>query len=75
MLKNNVVYTVHCKPGEAYTCLKTASCEAGPGTMHMSILDICIRSLLILDFAARCVFHNSILACQNVICTLNLGII
>ncbi len=50
----------HCKPCEAYTCLKTASCEAGPGTTHMWILDICIRSLLIHDFSDRCVFHNSI---------------
>ncbi len=51
---------LHCKPGEANTRLITASCEAGPGTTHMWILEICIRSLLILDFAARCVFHNSI---------------
>jgi hypothetical protein len=51
---------LHCKPCEAYTRLITASCEAGPGTTHMWRLDFCIRSLLILDFAARCVFHNSI---------------
>ncbi len=50
----------HCKPGEAYTRLITASCEAGPGTTHMCTFEICIRTLLILDFAARCVFHNSI---------------
>jgi hypothetical protein len=53
-------FVEHCKPGEAYTCLITASCEAGPGTTHMCTFEIYIRSLLILDFVARCVFHNSI---------------
>ncbi len=53
-------FTPHCKPGEAYTRFITASCEVGPGTTHMWILDICISSLQILEIAARCVFHNSI---------------
>ncbi len=35
----------HGKLGEAYTRLKTASCEAGPGTTHMCTLEICIWSL------------------------------
>jgi hypothetical protein len=52
--------TPHSKAGKAYTRLITATCEAGPGTTHMWILDICIRSLLILEFVARCAFHNSI---------------
>jgi hypothetical protein len=57
---NKDIKRIHCKPGEAYTRLITASCEAGPGTTHMWILDICKRSLLILEFATRYVFHNSI---------------
>ncbi len=32
----------HCKPGEVYTPLKTASCKAGPETTHMCTLEICI---------------------------------
>jgi hypothetical protein len=62
MINRKKPYTVelHCKAGEAYTRLITATCEAGPGTTHMWILDICIRSLLILEFVARCAFHNSI---------------
>jgi hypothetical protein len=34
--------TAHCKAGEANTSLKTASCEAGPGTTRMYSLEICI---------------------------------
>jgi hypothetical protein len=52
--------TVHGKPGEAYTRLKTASCEAGPGTTHMCTLEICIWSLHIPNNADRCAFNNSI---------------
>ncbi len=50
----------HGKPGEAYTRLITASCEAGPGTTHMCTFEICVWSLQILEIADRCVFHNSI---------------
>jgi hypothetical protein len=50
----------HCIPGEAYMCLITASCETGPGTMHMCIPEICMWSSQILGFTDRCVFHNSI---------------
>jgi hypothetical protein len=50
----------HCKPGEAYTRLITATCEAGPGTTHMCTFEICVWSLHILEIADRCVFHNSI---------------
>ncbi len=50
----------HGKPGEAYTRLKTASCEAGPGTTHMCTLEICIWSLHIPNNADRCAFNNSI---------------
>jgi hypothetical protein len=52
---------VHCKPGEAYTQLIIASCEAGPGTTHMWIMEIYVWSLQTLEIAARCVFHNSII--------------
>ncbi len=55
-----LISSMHCKPGEAYTRLITASCEAGPGTMHMWILEICIWSLQILEIAARYVFNNSL---------------
>ncbi len=50
----------HCKPGEAYTHLITASCKVGPGTTHMCTFEICMWSLQILEFADRCVFHTSI---------------
>jgi hypothetical protein len=40
--------------------LKTASCEAGPGTTHMCTLEICIWSLHIPNNADRCAFNNSI---------------
>jgi hypothetical protein len=33
---------LHCKPGEANTRLKTASCEAGPGTTLMCSMEICM---------------------------------
>jgi hypothetical protein len=61
-LKQSVLmsYTVHCKPGEAYTRLITATCEAGPGTTHMWILEICIWSLQTIEITARYVLHNSI---------------
>ncbi len=52
--------SLHGKPGEAYTRLITASCEAGPGTTHMCTFEICAWSLQILEIADRCVFHNSI---------------
>jgi hypothetical protein len=59
--QKHVLYmNMHCKPSEAYTRLKTASCEAGPGTTHMWILEICLWSLQILEIAARYVFHNSV---------------
>ncbi len=48
-----------CKPGEAYTRLKTASCEAGPGTTHMWTLEICIWSLQIPDNADKCALDYS----------------
>jgi hypothetical protein len=51
---------LHCKPGEVYTRLITATCEAGPGTTHTCIFETCIWSLQILAFADRCVFNNSI---------------
>jgi hypothetical protein len=50
---------VHCKPGEAYTRLKTASCEASPGTTHMCTLEICIWSLQIPDNADKCALDYS----------------
>jgi hypothetical protein len=31
---------IHCKAGEAYTSLKTASCEAGPGTTLIHSMEI-----------------------------------
>jgi hypothetical protein len=52
---------IHCKPGEAYMRLKTASCEAGPGTTHMCTLEICIWSLRIPNNADRCALNNSII--------------
>ncbi len=51
---------LHCKPGEVYARLITATCEAGPGTTHMCTFEICVWSLQILKFADRCVFSNSI---------------
>jgi hypothetical protein len=51
--------SVICKPGEAYTLLKTASCEAGQGTTHICTFEICIWSLQILEIADRCAFYNS----------------
>jgi hypothetical protein len=51
---------IHCKTGEMYTRLITATCEAGPGTTHMCTFEICVWSLQILWFADRCVFSNSI---------------
>jgi hypothetical protein len=51
---------LHCKPGEVYMRLITATCEAGPGTTHMCTFEICVWSLEILEFADRCVFNNSI---------------
>ncbi len=51
----------HCKPGEVYTRLKTAFSEGGPGKTHMCILEICMWSLLILEFTERCYFRNSML--------------
>jgi hypothetical protein len=51
---------LHCKPGEAYTRLIIASCEAGPGTTLMCTFDICICSSQVLEFTARYVFHNSV---------------
>ncbi len=50
---------IHCKPGEAYTSLKTASCEEGLGTTHMCTLEICIWSLQIPNNAGRCAIKNS----------------
>ncbi len=55
-----MMIAAHCKPGEAYTRLITATCEVGPGTTHLWILEICIWSLQILEITARFVFHNSI---------------
>jgi hypothetical protein len=40
----------HCKPGKAYMRLKTATCEAGPGTTHMCTLGICMCSVIIHHF-------------------------
>jgi hypothetical protein len=51
--------TVHCNPNEAYMRLITITCEAGPGATPMWILDICIWSLLILQFVDRCYLQNS----------------
>ncbi len=51
---------VHCKPGEANTSLRTATCEAGPGTTHMYSLEICIWSLLIKEFFDGWCSPNSI---------------
>ncbi len=50
----------HSKPGEAYTYLLTASREAGPGTTHMCIFEICLWSLLIHEFDDSCYLHNFI---------------
>ncbi len=50
----------HCQQCEEFTRLKTASCEAGPETTHMCILEICIWSLHILENANRCVYNNFI---------------
>ncbi len=49
----------HCKAGEVITSLKTASCEAGPGTTLIYSLEICIWSLLIQEFDDGCCFPNS----------------
>ncbi len=51
---------VHCKPGEANTSLKTATCEAGPGTTHIFSFEICIWSLLIQEFVDGWCSPNSI---------------
>ncbi len=45
-----IFMSMHFKPSEAYMLLKTASCEAGPGTTHICTFDL---------IADRCVFHNS----------------
>jgi hypothetical protein len=41
---------LHCKPGKAYMHLKTATCEAGPGTTHMCSSEICMCSVIIHHF-------------------------
>jgi hypothetical protein len=51
---------LHCKASEVNTSLKTASCEAGPGTTLMYSLVICSWSLLIQEFDDGCCFLISI---------------
>jgi hypothetical protein len=51
---------LHCKAGEANTSLKTASCEAGPGTTLTHSYESYIWSLPIQDFDDGCYFPNSI---------------
>jgi hypothetical protein len=53
-------FSPHCKPGEAYTRLITASCEAGPGTTHMCTQGICLWSLQIPNNADKCALDYSI---------------
>jgi hypothetical protein len=53
-------HMLHCKAGEANTSLKTASCEAGPGTTLTYGSEIYIWSLLIQEFDDECCFPNSI---------------
>ncbi len=62
----------HCKPGEAYKLLKTASCEAGPGTTHMCILEICMRVYKPLRLVTDVPFITPHLASLSIICTLKL---
>ncbi len=45
---------MHGKTGEANTSLKTASCEAGPGTTLTYSYEIYLWSLLIQDFDDGC---------------------
>jgi hypothetical protein len=54
------VVALHCKLGEVYTRLITATCVVGPGTTHMCTFEICVWSLQILEIADKRVFHNSI---------------
>jgi hypothetical protein len=51
---------LHCKAGEANTSLKTASCEAGPGTTLIHRKAICIWSFLIQEFDDGCCCPNSL---------------
>jgi hypothetical protein len=54
--------SMHCKASEANMSLKTASCEAGPGTTLIHIMEICIWSLLIQEYDDGYCFLNSICA-------------
>ncbi len=63
-------WILHCKAGEANTSLKTASCEAGPGTTPTDSYEIYIWSLLIQEFIDGCCYPNSNLTFQSVICTM-----
>jgi hypothetical protein len=61
---------VHGKAGEAYTNLKTASCEMGPGTTLIHNKESCIWSLQIQEYDDGCCFPNSI--CDLLQCNLYL---
>ncbi len=65
-----IVGALHCKPGEVYTRLITATCEAGPGTTHMCRFEICVRSLQILGLLTDVSSITLHMASQSVICTL-----
>ncbi len=66
----DVEWIMHCKPGEVYTLMKTASCESGPGTMRTWSLKICLQSFLIHKCDDGWAFPNSIyLPCPSIIFT------
>jgi hypothetical protein len=69
-VSSNELCPLHCKAGEANTSLKTASCEAGPGTMLKYSYEIYIWRLLIQEFVDGCCCPNSNVAYQSVICTM-----
>ncbi len=50
---------LYCKAGKANTSLKTATCEAGPGTTLTYIYEIYIWSFLIQEFVDECCDPNS----------------
>jgi hypothetical protein len=66
----NRAFETHCKAGEANTILKTASCEAGPGTTLTYIYEIYIWSFLIQEFVDGCCYPNSNVTYRSVNCTM-----